>query len=54
MSPVILTFMSTSAFNMQSYGVIVLGLVGSEYFLQRRPVVGFVLLAVAFCLMSQA
>jgi hypothetical protein len=54
MSPVILTFMSTSAFNMQSYGVIVLGLVGSEYFLQRRPVVGFVLLAAAFCLISQA
>src|SRR5262249_46682565 len=41
-------------FNMQSYGVIVLGLVGSEYFLQRRPVVGFVLLATAFCLISQA
>jgi hypothetical protein len=54
MSPVILTFMSTSAFNMQSYGVIVLGLVGSEYFLQRRPVAGFVLLAAAFCLISQA
>jgi hypothetical protein len=39
---------------MQSSGVIVLGLVGSEYFLQRRPVVGFVLLAAAFCLISQA
>ena len=54
MSPVILTFMSTSAFNMQASCVILLGLVGSEYFLQQRAVVGFVLLAAAFCAISQA
>src|SRR5262249_12095321 len=53
MSPIILTFCSTSAFNMQGYAVIVLGLLGCEYFLQRRPILGTVLLALAFCTMPQ-
>jgi len=54
MSPVVLTFMSTSAFNMQAYNVIVMGLVGSEYVLQRRLIVGIILLGTAFCMISQA
>src|SRR5439155_2425058 len=54
MSPVILTFMSTTAFDMEAFGVILLGIVGSEYFLQRRSVVGSILLAGAFCAISQA
>src|SRR5262249_45029549 len=53
MSPIILTYAATSAFNMQAYLVVVLGLLGCEYFLRRRPVVGALLLAAAFGLMPQ-
>ncbi len=53
MSPVILTFMSTHAFDMQAFLVLTLGCLGSEYFLQRRAVVGFILFAAAFCGISQ-
>src|SRR5713101_1142079 len=54
MSPVTLTFAATSGFNMQAYTIVALGLLGCEYFIQGRPVVGTVLLAVAFCAISQA
>ena len=53
MSPVVLTFMATSAFNMQGYITIVLGLVATEYLLEGRPILGIVLLAAAFCSISQ-
>jgi hypothetical protein len=53
MSPVILTFAATSAFNMQGYIPVVLGLVGCEYFIRRRVVVGTLLLTAAFCVMPQ-
>ena len=53
MSPIILTFASTSAFNMQGYSVVVLGLLGCEYFLRKRPMLGTVLLGGAFCAMPQ-
>src|SRR5206468_12151922 len=44
MSPIILTYLSTSAFNMQGYVVVVLGLLGCEYFFRRRAILGTVLL----------
>ncbi len=53
MSPIILTFASTSAFNMQGYSVVVIGLLGCEYFLRKRPILGTVLLGGAFCAMPQ-
>ena len=53
MSPVILTFSSTSAFNMQGYSVVVLGLLGCEYFLRKRPILGTALMGGAFGAMPQ-
>jgi hypothetical protein len=53
LSPVLLTFLSTSAFNMQGYIVLLLGLVGSEHFLQGRVIRGTLLLALAFLVISQ-
>ena len=53
MSPIILTYLSTSAFNMQGYVVVVLGVLGCEYFFRRRAILGTVLLGVAFCAMPQ-
>src|SRR5262249_18697807 len=53
MSPIILTYPATSAFNMQAYLVIVLGLLGCEYFLQKRPILGTISLAMAAYAMPQ-
>src|SRR5262249_12097066 len=53
LSPVVLTFMSTSAFNMQGYIVLLLGLVGAEYFLQGKIIRGVLLPALAFLVISQ-
>lgn len=53
LSPVLLTFLSTSAFNMQGYIVLLLGLVGSEVFLQGRVIRGTLLLALTFLVISQ-
>jgi hypothetical protein len=54
MSPVLLTFMSTSAFDTQGYATVALALLGSEYVLQARPFPGIVLLLVAYLCISQA
>gem|GEM_PF-6911092 len=53
MSPVVLTFASNSAFNMQGYIVILLGLCGTEYFLKKQRMWGTILLAAGFILISQ-
>lgn len=53
MSPVLLTNASTSAFNMQGYCVILLGLCGTEYMLRKRLLLGGGLLAMAFLFISQ-
>jgi hypothetical protein len=53
MSPIILTYPATSAFNMQGYVVILLGLLGCEYVLQKRAIVGTAALVAAFGFMPQ-
>jgi hypothetical protein len=53
-SPVLLTFLSTSAFNVQAYATVVLGLLAAELLVQGRAAAGTALLALAFTLMSQA
>jgi hypothetical protein len=53
MSPVMLTFASNSAFNMQGYIIILLGLCGTEYFFKNRQLWGAVLIAAGFFFISQ-
>lgn len=53
MSPVFLTFTSTSPFNVQGYAVIVLGLLGVEEFARGRDGRGTVFLALAFLFIAQ-
>lgn len=53
MSPVVLTFASTSAFNMQGYLVVISGILAAECFLQHR-IEGICLFALAFLFISQA
>ena len=54
MSPVVLTFASVSAFDMQAYATITLALLGCEFVLQSRPAPGLTLLFLAFLFISQA
>jgi hypothetical protein len=54
MSPVLLTFLSTSAFNVQAYCDVLLALLGCQYILERRLVRGALLLTLAFVMISQA
>jgi len=53
MSPVVLTFASLSAFNMQGYVSIALGLAGVEAILHARRIAGSIALASGFLLISQ-
>jgi hypothetical protein len=53
MSSIILTYAATSAFNMQGYVAILLGLLGCEYVLQKRAIVGTAALTAAFGVMPQ-
>ena len=53
-SPVLLTFPATSAFNMQGYVDLVLGLLGALYVVQGRAVRGVLLLTLAFLMIAQA
>ena len=54
MSPVFLTFTSTSPFNVQGYLVLVLGLIGVEEFVRGRESHGTLFLALGFLLIAQA
>ena len=46
MSPVVLTFASTSAFDMQGFATLALALLGTEYVVQSRPAAGVALLVI--------
>jgi len=54
MSPVLLTFASVSAFDMQAFATITLALLGCERILQSMPRSGLAMLVVAFACISQA